>query len=163
MEEEKRKLIMKGALLGGTITILLILTIVLTIKLISIKEENENENNIENLVQLEENVITENEIENNEVVNEENTENVEENEEINSNKPVINPEEEVGEEVLKEEDKKQKAINMAKEDWGTDNTVYFSYDGIENGKHKVTVRDQNTYKIKEYYIDVENETFTIKE
>lgn len=45
-----------------------------------------------------------------------------------------------------------KAINIVKQNWGEDNTVYFSYDGQSNtGKYIISVRDRSTTKTLNYY------------
>lgn len=64
--------------------------------------------------------------------------------------------------IKKEEDNKQKAINIAKKDWGEDKTVYFTLEQIDdNGNYIVYVRETNTTRdICWYTIDINNETFT---
>ena len=64
--------------------------------------------------------------------------------------------------IEKEEDNKQKAINIAKKDWGEDKTVYFTFEQIDdNGNYIVYVRESNTTRdICWYTIDINNETFT---
>ena len=60
----------------------------------------------------------------------------------------------------------EKAIQIAKEDWGEDdNTVYFSYDGIDGttGNYIIGVRDSSTTYIKcWYYVDVKTGEFSVK-
>ena len=98
--------------------------------------ENTTNNNGKN--EIEENNIVEpeaNEIENNVVEDETTT--------------ALNPEEE--------------AKQIVKENWGEDDSVYFSCDAIENGKYIVCVRDsETTYELYRYYVDLETGTFEIK-
>lgn len=59
----------------------------------------------------------------------------------------------------------EKAIQIAKKDWGEDSLVYFSYDGIDGatGNYIVGVRDrENTYIKCWYYVDVKSGEFTVK-
>lgn len=57
-------------------------------------------------------------------------------------------------------DKKQKAINLVKQDWGTDNSVYFYVDEEKNdGTYLVSVRDKNTTNVVVWYdVDVNKNT-----
>ena len=54
---------------------------------------------------------------------------------------------------------REKAIEIAKKDWGQDNTVYFSFDSVdENGYYKICVRNVTTTRaIFWYTIDVKEE------
>lgn len=57
----------------------------------------------------------------------------------------------------------EKAIKIAKDDWGTDSTVYFSYDHIDTstGKYVICVRDKKTTHAQcWYYIDISTGKFT---
>ena len=59
----------------------------------------------------------------------------------------------------------EKAIQIAKKDWGEDDSVYFSYDGIDGGtgNYIIGVRDrENTYIKCWYYVNVKLGTFTVK-
>mgnify|MGYP004530627205 FL=1 len=58
----------------------------------------------------------------------------------------------------------EQAKQIVKENWGEDETVYFSYDGKdENGKYIICVREKETTKaLYWYYVDVETGTFDIK-
>ena len=165
MESQKKKII----ILTSIMIAILIIAILLGIKLSTLKINDKtipvnNNQEINNTLQ-EENIIentetVENEIDNtvNEVVPEENEE-----ENIEENQPVTDPEQEVDKETIEKiENDEEKAIRIAKEHYGEKDSVYFSYEGIEEGKHKVSVRDSNTTRtIREYYIDVETETFKI--
>lgn len=163
------------------IIILIAVTIILTNKLISlmtskepddiiVKVDNVIENNLQNTVnennttnKIEENVIN-NTVENNNVENNAVNEN---NNSINQN--VVNntstgKEQEVDKETIeKEESSKEKAINIAKNDWGEDSNVYFSYEGIADKKYIVYVRDNATTRVLRIYtIDVSSGTFTVQ-
>ena len=78
--------------------------------------------------------------------------------------PIADPEQEVDKQTIqKEENNQEKAINIAKKDWGEDNSVYFSFEGIdESGKYMVCVRDQETRALRFYKIDINTGTFTIE-
>lgn len=58
----------------------------------------------------------------------------------------------------------EQAKQIAKDNWGEDATVYFSYDGKdENGRYIICVREQSSTKaLYWYYVDVETGTFDIK-
>lgn len=58
----------------------------------------------------------------------------------------------------------EQAKQIAKDNWGEDDTVYFSYDGKdENGRYIICVREQSSTKaLYWYYINVETGTFDIK-
>lgn len=168
MKNKKKIIIAISAMI-----VILAIAIVLIIKLVSINKNKENEIiEVSNDIEIdnnkpEENVIEKNTEENeelNEIIGDDETQS---GEEVNGtiNTPVADSEQEIDKETFqKQETDKEKAINIAKKDWGTDNTVYFSDEGVDNGKYRVTVRDSNTtYILREYIIDVDNETFTIKE
>lgn len=168
MENPKKKII----ILTSTIAVILIIAIVLVLKLVSLKKNDKtipvNSNQETNNTIKTENIIENNEVENeinknvNEIVSEENEENNEK-ENVQPSQPVADSEQEVDKETIEEiESNEEKAIRIAKENYGEKNSVYFSYEGIEEGKHKVSVRDSNTTRtIREYYIDLEKETFEI--
>lgn len=55
------------------------------------------------------------------------------------------------------------AKKIVKENWGEDDTVYFSYDGIKDGKYVVCVRESSTTKeLYRYYVDIETGSFEIE-
>ncbi len=58
----------------------------------------------------------------------------------------------------------EQAKQIVKENWGEDDSVYYSYDGKdENGKYIICVREKTTTKaLYWYYVDVETGTFNIK-
>lgn len=60
-------------------------------------------------------------------------------------------------------DPEEEAKQIVKENWGEDDSVYFSYDGIEDGKHVVCVREKDTTKaLYRYYVDIETGSFEIE-
>ncbi len=160
------------------IIILIIVTINLTKKLISImtskepdnimvKIDNTIENHLNKNVQenntantIEENTIN-NTVENNNISNENNST---ANQNVVNNSGATIKEQEVDKETIeKEESSQEKAINIAKNDWGEDSTVYFSYEGIDNGKYIVYVRDNETTRVLRIYtIDIASGTFTMQ-
>ena len=58
----------------------------------------------------------------------------------------------------------EQAKQIVKDNWGEDDTVYFSYDGRdENGKYIICVREKaSTKALYWYYVDVETGTFDIQ-
>ena len=62
------------------------------------------------------------------------------------------------------EDDRQKAINMAKQEWGEDDNVSFKIDEqSEDGKFVICVVDKNTTKVIFWYsVDVKNNTIEEK-
>ena len=162
MENQKYKTI----LLILIMIIILIISILLGIKLVSLnndKETVEVSNYENNLIQ--ENVIKNNEIENevnNTVNNEFEPEQDEVEEEIIQQKPSDDNNQEVDKETMeKEENDIEKAIRIAEENWKKGGNVKFTYEGIENGKHIVYVRDSGTRHIATYKINIETGTFEI--
>ena len=62
-------------------------------------------------------------------------------------------------------DPEQKAIAIAQNNWGEDDSVYASFDGIESstGYYIIGIRDKETTYIKcWYYVNVQDGTFTVK-
>lgn len=58
----------------------------------------------------------------------------------------------------------EKAINLVKKDWGQDNNVKFSVEGInQNGYYIVVVRNNSTEALAFYTVDLNNQTFTKRE
>lgn len=167
MKDKKRLIIAISAMV-----IILAITVLLVIKLVSINKNKENE-----IVEENNNIVIDNkEPEENAIENSVNEEvnNVENNEsqvgtEVNSganqSTPVADPEQEIDKETIqKQETDKEKAINIAKKDWGTDSKVYFSFEGTSNGKSIVSVRSNDTTRaLRYYYINVNNGSFEIEE
>ena len=102
--------------------------------------KNKNEIKVENDV-AENNTI---EVEQNKIVND-----VVDNEIKNENTET-NPEEQ--------------AKQIVKDNWGEDDTVYYSYDGKDaKGRYVICVREKSTTKaLYRYYVDVETGTFEIE-
>jgi len=102
-------------------------------------------NNTKNEVSNEISNETKNEIENTEIEN-----NVKEDE------TNINTEEKEG---GNEEENKEKAIEIAKKDWGEDDSVSFKFDRIDsNGNYIIVVREKaTTNALRWYTVDVEDE------
>ena len=108
---------------------------------------NEIKNSVKNEVK---NSISENSITNNEI------ENKTDNEIENSNKEVSGP--------LTTLSDSQKAINMAKEEWGEDDSVTFKIDEQnEKGQFVIQVVDKNTTNVVlEYFVDINKNTIKQK-
>lgn len=98
----------------------------------------------------------------------ENTTKNEEKNEIEENNTIEPEVNEIENNVLEDEtttelDPKEEAIQIVKENWGEDDSVYFSYDGIQDGKHVVCVRESDTTKeLYRYYVDIETGSFEIE-
>lgn len=115
---------------------------------ITTERVNEETNNVEN--EIDTNNRIENEIQN-EIVNDDAQNKVENT---------------VSSETFEESPKtsEEKAIDIAKKDWGNDNSVNFSVQGIDgNGNYIVVVSDSNTVSLAFYTVNVSNETFTKRE
>lgn len=149
--------------------ILIIIIVLLLIKLKHIKDENGEEN-----IQIYENEIGNMVEEDQEDKDEEENDLVDSNTEIETgdnqeqttndnpikNTPVADPKQEVDKQTIKKQQSdEEKAKNIARKDWGEDNSVYVSHDDIRDGKHIVTIRDQGTHILKTYIINVDNGTF----
>ena len=108
--------------------------------------QNISENKIENIMENETN-ISENIVEN--IQNEEPVE----------ERPISS------ETNVPTESTTDKAKRIAREDHGTDEGVYYSYDGVDNdGRYIISVRDSNTTKqFAIYNINVETEEFSKRE
>lgn len=87
-------------------------------------------------------------------------------EENNLTQNTVEPEENKSEEnhVSNTENKEEEAKEIVKNNWGEDDSVYYSYDGIdEDGRYIICVRDKATTKaLFWYYVDMETGTFDIK-
>ncbi len=111
-------------------------------------EINEIQNNVQNDILIEENII--------------------EPEIVTPTEP--SPEDNDSEEISKEEiqqtkSNEEKAIEIAKKDWGEDSTVVFINDGVSKstGKYIVAVRSASTRNaICYYHIDINTEEFDVK-
>ena len=165
MKNQKYKII----LLILIMIVILIISILLGIKLVSLNNDKETvdvSNNGNNIIQ--ENIIENNEIENevNNTVNNEIEPEQEQDEEVEEEntqqKPAEDDNQEVDKEIMeKEESNMEKAMRIAEENWKQGGNVKFTYEGIENGKHIVYVRDSGTRHIATYKINIETGTFEI--
>lgn len=172
MEDRKKKII----ILTSIMIVILIIAILLGIKLASLKKNdkqipinsNQETNNTVETENIIENTIENNEIEeeinnttNKEIIPEKNEQIIEDKKPNKENKPDVDSEQEVDKEVMdKEETDIEKAIRIAEENYSSKN-VEFTYEGIENGKYIIYVRDEGTRHIATFKIDIDNETFEI--
>lgn len=158
------------------IIVLILLAIILTVELYNIKNsKNEtptiNENNVienemnSNIINetIQNNTVVENSI--NEIVENTTTENnVIENTNSSDSNQQSGKEEIDNETMKKEENNREKAIGIVKEDWGEDDKVQFEFDSIDNnGNYVVCVRDRQTRNALFWYtVNIEKETFSIE-
>lgn len=120
----------------------------------------DNTNSIENELSNTANNVNENTVDQNNVSNENSNNTDTSNNTNNGNDQNGNS----GQETNVTDNPEEKAINIVKKDWGTDNDVYFSFDGIDsNGRYIVGVRDKATTYVKYWYdVDLKTETFTMR-
>lgn len=151
----------KSAYVGIGIVILMIIVICL----FAFSEDNKKENNIiNNETKVNEETTIQNE-QINEQVNEAMTNEVV-NETINE---IVSNEVEntVSSETFQESPKtaEEKAIDIAKKDWGESNNAEFSVEGIDgNGNYIVAVRNSQTTEALAFYtVNVTSKTFTKRE
>ena len=79
------------------------------------------------------------------------------------NKETFSSEEEVKETEKSKENKQNTAINLTKEEWGEDDTVYYTIDREQNNVYDISVRSKSTTQtLAEYEVDIENKTVQIK-
>lgn len=164
MENKKTKII----IIIAAIIILILLVVVLTVKLVNIKNSKEDTPtiNTNSMIENDINNIANENIQNNNI-DETEKNNINENN-INNNSYNSNQQtsmEEIDNESIQiQEDKKEKAIKIVKENWGEDEKVYFSFDSIDNnGKYIVSVRNRiSTEAICWYTVDVETGNFSIE-
>ena len=123
----------------------------------------ENMENRENM-NIQTNTTIENNNTNQTVENVENTENTSNTLEGNIQEESESSEETDSMEESNTTDPKAKAIEIVKKDWGEDDSVYFSYDGVNSdGKHIVGVRNKSDTTIRYWYdVDINTGTFTIR-
>lgn len=147
----------------GTLTILFIITILILLGIFAAIELVDLKNNKENVKVVSTNNEIKSTIKNN-TVKENNDANEVEQNNIIVNNQTNNKEEIDNESMQKEEKNKEEAIRIVKENWGEDDTVYFSYDSIDSdGNYLVCVRDKETTNALYWYkIDLETGTFTIE-
>lgn len=103
-----------------------------------------------NVVNNTNNVVSKNEMQEDNKIDEPKNEVVENNETNNKEESNLSPEE--------------KAKQLAKDNWGEDSTVYFSFEEVnEEGRYVISVRDKTTTKALEwFYIDIETGTIDMK-
>ena len=152
---KKRKVLMGLIILD---VIIIGVAIFLTINLIKIKNEEKNPKN--EIVNKIENNTVNNAINNtvkNNVVNNTVKNKVEEDEHKHDEK-IADPEQEVDKATMQNrQSNEEKAISIAKEAWGEDSSVEFTFDHIdEDGRYVVFVRSiETTRQIDAYTIDIE--------
>lgn len=149
---------------------ILALLIVLGVVVFQIKKWEEEENKIEetatnqtniasnqNLVENQtevENVVEEN------TIQEENTTN-----EIvqNQTQTQVQGQEEENSEEEPEENEDEKALRLVREEWGEDDTVYYTIDNQSNNTYYISVRSKTTTAtLAEYEVNVTQETVEMK-
>ena len=141
----------KGKSKPIVIVIILIIIAIVCYGLIKLNKDDGSttDNNINNTT---ENKINENEILKNETnTNETATVNA------SNNEKVADPNQEIDKnEMHKQESNQEKAISIAKEEWGNDSNVEFTFDHIdEKGRYVIFIRDINTTRqIDEYIVDI---------
>ena len=135
----------------------------------------ENTKQNENVVEDDDNEIVENDTISNEVVNEvvednqtnttnntTNTAKTNSSTSVNSTNETTSVASSSGTSTPAVTDKKQKAIELVKKEWGEDNTVNFSFEYInENGEYIVAVR-RNSSATTEFYYRVDLDTETVE-
>ena len=90
---------------------------------------------------------------------------VEENEIVNDMENEVNEEENEDEDVETSSEtvtsKEKRAVELVKEFWGEDDSVYFSYQSIDNqGRYIVSVNRKDSSVIAWYTVDVDSEIVT---
>ena len=132
------------------IIILLILVIATLIYFKTIKLDGKDNS-------INENTIENNTIDNNKLENEIDNKNETVSVNASNNEKIADPNQEIDKnEMQKQESNQEKAINIAKEEWGNDNSVEFTFDHIDDkGRYIIFIRDINTTRqIDEYIVDI---------
>ena len=123
----------------------------------SYQNEIEDQNLTQNELPVENTILEEETIEENQA----NTENTAVNE-ITQNE-YQGEEEETGITEEAEENKDEKALNLVKQDWGEDDTVYYTIDNQSNSIYYISVRSKSTTAtLAEYEVDVNQGTAKMK-
>ncbi len=123
----------------------------------SYQNEIEDQNLTQNELPVENTILEEETIEENQT----NTENTTVNE-ITQNE-YQGEEEETGITEEAEENKDEKALNLVKQDWGEDDTVYYTIDNQSNSIYYISVRSKSTTAtLAEYEVDVNQGTAKMK-
>ena len=152
---------------------IIILTIVIIIAIIAIiiafvNPFNNEETGAEALNDTEMNVETNNEELNTEAINNTETNNIENTEqedntiteEVNDDVIEEEPEQEASTSDNANNSNEEKAIELVRNEWGEDNSVYFDLAGVtSDGKYRVSV-NKDTRVLAWYIVDIENETLT---
>lgn len=131
-----------------------------TISNSNIVDENKNTQNTNIEIENEVNEVEENKIENTNVSDE----NVVSNTTVNNT--ITETESNESEETTEDYDNssdKEIAISLAEKEWGEDDTVYYTNEGIRDGKYVVAVRDKSNTSVKLYYkVDIKNNSVEIE-
>lgn len=149
-----------------SILVLIICVIVVAITFYLINDmKNKIENNeVSNLSNTQENeVVNQEDIIEEEPMNENIVENKINNEETNTAKNKVTSNTSVQNSAPAQPavtDKKQRAIELVKEEWGEDNSVSYVFDYInENGEYVIAVKDRASATVKYYFrVDLDTET-----
>ena len=122
----------------------------------NLENQNVTQNEVKNDVQSE-NTIQENEVNTENTVTENTTQNQVQGEEETK------PEKEDTQGNKSNENNKDKALKLVQEEWGEDDTVYYTIDNQSNNTYNISVRSKSTTEtLAEYEVDVEDETVVIK-
>lgn len=114
--------------------------------------QNESKNEVQNG-----NMVQENETNSENTVTENTTQNQVQGEEETK------PEKEETQGNKSNENNKDKALRLVQEEWGEDDTVYYTIDNQSNYTYNISVRSKSTTEtLAEYEVDVEDETVVIK-
>lgn len=74
-----------------------------------------------------------------------------------------NTEEEIKETVKSKQEKQDIAVNLTKQEWGEDDTVYYTIDREVDNIYDISVRSKSTTEtLAEYEVDIVNKTVQIK-
>ena len=127
---------------------------------------------LENQIEFQENILEENIAQNitqniieEDVINEEENdkENLNNNNENNKSQTTKGLEETTSVEEEKKINKKEEALKLVKEEWGEDDTVYYTIDNESGNIFSISVRSKSTTAVlQEYEIDVSKGTVTLK-
>ena len=168
---EGKSMVNKKVVIICTIIALIVVASIVAIKIGKLEETEPVEENIQGTaqnVQEAQNTIK-NEVEEQETIEEPNKENeVTVNETTAENKATtqneIQGEEETKEtEGIEEENTTEKALKLVKEEWGEDDTVYYTIDNQSNNIFNISVRSkETTATLTEYEVDVKEEKVTMK-
>lgn len=154
-----------------TIIALIVVASIVAIKIRKLEETEPVEENIQVTVQneVEEQNTIKNEVEEQETIEEPNNENETTVKETTAENKVVTQNEIQGEEETKEdegvqeENTTEKALKLVKEEWGEDDTVYYTIDNQSNDIFNISVRSkETTVTLMEYEVDVKEGKVTMK-